>query len=265
MDRRDTVGGLRKGLSLLRALNSHNNASVLDLSQRIGLPRPTVYRLLRTLSEAGYVERGAQAGTFRLTIAVRGLSAGYSDEAWVSGIAAPILEELRREIVWPSDIATYERGAMLIRETTNSSSPLAMLPERAGHRPPVLSTSLGRAYFCFSEAGERASILEVLSAKGHREREVARDRAAINRLVRATRAKGYAWREGGQAPGTTSIAIPIRRDDRVLAALNIICISSAVSLQEVVRRYLGPMRKAAARMEAAMAHNASLPVETPRR
>ena len=146
---------------------------------------------------------------------------------------------------------------MLIRETTNSVSPLAMLPERAGHRPPVLTTSLGRAYFCFSAAGERASLLEVLAAPGHREHATARDRAAIARLVRATRAKGYAWREGGQAPGTTSIALPVRRDGRVLAALNIICISSAVTLDEVVKRYLGPMRQAVARLEEAMIHASS--------
>jgi DNA-binding IclR family transcriptional regulator len=116
----------------------------------------------------------------------------------------------------------------------------------------VLTTSLGRAYFSFSESAERESILAVLSAPGHRERRQALDRAAVTRLVRATRARGYAAREGGQAPGTTSIAVPVMKDGRVLAAINIICIASAVTLGQVVERYLVPMRVAARRIEVAL-------------
>lgn len=246
------VFGLKKGLAVLRALNNHNDATVVEISGLTGLPRPTLYRLLATLQEDGYVDRGPNGNTFRLTIAVRGLAWGYSDEAWVGEIAAPVLNELRREIVWPSDIATYERGAMLIRETTNTTSPLAMLPGRAGHRPPVLTSSLGRAYLSFCDKLERDSILAVLSARGHRERRAARDLAAVNRMVQETRARGYAIREGGRAPGTTSIAVPVMNKDKILAAINIICIASAIGLDDIVVRYLGPMQKAARQIERAL-------------
>ena len=246
------VLALRKGLIVLRALNRRNDATALEISRETRLPRPTVYRLLSTLQAAGYIDRGPNGNTFRLTIAVRGLSAGYSDEAWVAEIATPVLEDLRREIVWPSDLATYERGAMLIRATTNSTSPLATLPERAGHRPPVLTTSLGRAYFSFCDAAARDSILSVLAAPGHRERREARNRAAVRRLVVATRARGYAVRERGRAPGTSSIAVPVIKDGRVLAAINIICIASAISVDKIVTRYLAPLRSAARHIEDAL-------------
>ena len=246
------VFGLKKGLAVLRTLNNHNDATVLELSRLTGLPRPTLYRLLTTLQEAGYVDRGPNGNTFRLTIAVRGLAWGYSDEAWVGEIAAPVLNDLRREVVWPSDIATYERGAMLIRETTNTSSPLAMLPGRAGHRPQVLTTSLGRAYFSFCDKPERDSILAVLAARGHPERRHARDRISINRMVQATRTRGYAVREGGRAPGTTSIAVPVMNDGKILAAINIICVASAIGLDDIVKRYLAPMRRAAQQIEGSL-------------
>lgn len=246
------VFGLKKGLAVLQALNNRNDATALEISRVTGLPRPTIYRLLATLQEAGYVDRGPNGNTFRLTIAVRGLAWGYSDEAWVGEIAAPVLKDLRREVVWPSDIATYERGAMLIRETTNTISPLAMLSERAGHRPPVLTSSLGRAYLSFCDKPERDAILAVLAAPGHRERRYARDRDAVSRLVRATRARGYAVRDGGRAPGTSSIAVPVMKNGRVLAAINIICITSAISLDDIIKRYLEPMRRAARRIEASL-------------
>ncbi len=246
------VFGLKRGLVVLRALNNQNNATALEISRLTGLPRPTVYRLLGTLQEAGYVDRGPNGNTFRLTIAVRGLAWGYSDEAWVVEIAGPVLRQLQREVVWPSDIATYERGAMLIRETTNTTSPLAMLPERAGHCPPVLTSSLGRAYLSFCDKPERDSILAVLSARGHRERRYARDRGAIAQMVQSTRARGYAVREGGRAPGTTSIAVPVMNNTKIVAAINIICIASAIALDEIVKRYLAPMRRAVREIEASL-------------
>ncbi len=151
-----------------------------------------------------------------------------------------------------SDIATYERGAMLIRETTNTTSPLAMLPERAGHRPPVLTSSLGRAYLSLCDKPERDSILAVLSARGHRERRYARDRGAIAQMVQSTRARGYAVREGGRAPGTTSIAVPVMNNGKIVAAINIICVASAIALDEIVKRYLAPMRRAVREIEASL-------------
>ncbi len=252
MKRRTGVQGLAKGLAVLRALNMHNDSTALRLSELVHLPRPTVYRLLETLIDAGYVRRGPNGNTFRLTFAVRALGSGYSDEAWVTEVAVPVLEDLRREVVWPSDIATYDNGAMVIRETTNSSSPLAVLPGRAGHRPQILSTALGRCYLAFCPPPEQESILRILSSRGHRESKAAANRSAVMRMIKTTRARGFSVREGGQQPGTTSISVPVMHGGRILAAINIICIQSVIALDQIVARYLAPMKRAAARIEAAL-------------
>ena len=46
---------------------------------------------------------------YRLTVRVRGLSRGFLDDAWVTRIAKPFIEELCEDIVWPVSIASGVR------------------------------------------------------------------------------------------------------------------------------------------------------------
>jgi IclR family mhp operon transcriptional activator len=246
------VRGLLRGLQLLRALNEHNYSTALELSKLTGLPRPTVYRLLDTLMAAGYVTTGSRRETYQLTILVRSLSDGFDDEAWVTEIASPILAELGRQIVWPTDIATFDRDAMVVRETTHAMSPLSINREKAGFRPPVLGTAIGHAYLAFCPEAEREMILRAIAASDRPEAALARNRAHVARIITETCERGYGVREGGISPKTGSIAVPVMWRGRPIAAINMHYILSALMLEEVVERYLGALRDAAAKITRAL-------------
>ena len=93
------IRALIRGLDALTVLNLRNGATVSEIAQEIKLPRTTTYRILETLSHAGYVYRDDHDDRYRLTIMVRGLSDGFDDEAWVTQIARPYLYSLCSEIV----------------------------------------------------------------------------------------------------------------------------------------------------------------------
>jgi IclR family mhp operon transcriptional activator len=247
------VRGLTRGLAILRALNEHNYASALQLSRITGLPRPTVYRLLDTLIAAGYVAHGQRPDIYRLTIAVRALSDGFDDEAWMTDIAAPILAELGQAIVWPTDIATFDRDAMVVRETTHASSPLSINREKAGFRPPVLLSSLGLVYLAHVSETERDTILRSLANSDRPDAALAKNRRAVGALLAEVRRRGYGFREGGISPKTGSIAVPVMWRQRPIACINIHYILSAMTMEQVAERYLPAMRAAAAKIEKALA------------
>ena len=96
-----------RGLDALTVLNLRDGATVSEVAQEIHLPRTTVYRILETLCNAGFVFRDAADDRYRLTILVRALSDGFDDEAWVTQIAKPFINDLCHEIVWPVSIATW--------------------------------------------------------------------------------------------------------------------------------------------------------------
>ncbi|MBT4940536.1 MAG: helix-turn-helix domain-containing protein [Rhodospirillaceae bacterium] len=252
---RGTTQSLKKGLIVLKALNEKDDISVLMLHQKTGIPRPTLYRLLNTLKELGYVTTGPKGDTYQLPILVRALSEGYSDEAWVTEIASPILEELGDEVIWPLDIGSLDRDAMIVRETTHQTSPLSL--ERGysgrrgypGYRVPILATAMGKAYLAFSSKEKRESILDVLRSPDSDERKAASKVDDLKKEFAQIRRRGYGVREGGLIPKTGSIAVPIIIEGEPLACLNLHYILSALTLKQVVSRYLSPMQAAAAKIE----------------
>lgn len=137
-----TVRGLTRGLMLLNMLNKlDGGASVGLLAELSGLHRTTVRRLLETLQEEGYVRRSPSDDSFRLTIKVRQLSEGFRDEQWISALAAPLLGDLLREVVWPTDVSTLDVDAMVVRETTHRFSRLSFHRAMVGRRLPLLKTA----------------------------------------------------------------------------------------------------------------------------
>ena len=135
------IRSLMRGLDALTVLNLRDGATVSEVVQEIRLPRTTVYRILETLCDAGFVYRDGTDDRYRLTIMVRGLSDGFDDEAWVTQIAKPFIYDLCKEIVWPVAIATLSGTSMLVRETTDHSSPLAVARYSAGFRVPLLTSA----------------------------------------------------------------------------------------------------------------------------
>lgn len=96
MGKYPNVRGLSRGLLVLRAMNAmeRGRATPAQLSEATGLHRTTVRRLLETLLEEGFVRRSTSDDTFRLALAVRSLSEGFTDDERVATIAPPIMGQL---------------------------------------------------------------------------------------------------------------------------------------------------------------------------
>ena len=85
------IRSFSRGLAVLAALNRHGSATALTLARETGVPRATVYRLLQTMLDDGYVGRGTADDRFHLRLKTRGLSEGFEDEQWISGsLAVPV-------------------------------------------------------------------------------------------------------------------------------------------------------------------------------
>jgi IclR family transcriptional regulator, mhp operon transcriptional activator len=238
------IRSLARGLAVLSALNRHGSATALTLARETGVPRATVYRLLQTLLEDGYVGRGTGDERFHLRLRVRGLSEGFEDEQWITVIAAPALAELTKRISWPCDVATLSGLKMVVHDTTHRIAPLSIDRNVVGREMPMLGSASGLAYIAFAPKAERDTLLALLARSSDPLDALARDPAQVARLITATRRRGYGLRQGGQIwPHTGSIALPVRVDGRLLGCINTIWMARALSAEEGVRRCLEPLRE----------------------
>ena len=252
------VQGLVRGLDVLRALNCTEGgwATANELSTQTKLHRTTVRRLLETLAAEGYVRRSESDNSFRLTLKVRELTEGFTDDEWIAQVAAPVLGELLEKIVWPSDLTTLDGDAMIIRETTHRFSPLSFHRSMVRRRMPLLYTASGKAYLAFCPDEERRQLLNLLIANRDEQSALARQDKLIERMIKKTRADGHGTNEGDwkQEAKIGAIALPIRRNGRVLACVNVVYLRRALSTQEAVKRYLPALRAAVSNIEGKLAN-----------
>jgi IclR family mhp operon transcriptional activator len=213
---------LIRGLEALTVLNVRDGATVSEVAQEIRLPRTTVYRILETLANGGFVVRSSSDDRYRLTLRVRSLSGGFEEEFWIRQIARPHLQELGREVVWPVSISTLSDRTMLIRDSTDRLSPLALERGLAGVRLPLLTSAPGHCHLAFSEPAERQSLLAELARAGLEE-----DRRASSR--------------GGD------LAV-LFEQVRVLATLSVRFISASLPERLALDRLLPLLKQCAARI-----------------
>jgi IclR family transcriptional regulator, mhp operon transcriptional activator len=241
------IRALTRGLDALTVLNLRDGATVSEVAHEIRLPRTTAYRILETLSNAGFVFRDAADDRYRLTIFVRGLSDGFDDEAWMTQIAKPFIHELCREVVWPVSIATLSGISMLLRESTDYSSPLVAERYSAGIRVPLLSTATGMAYLAFLP---RDTLIDLL-ARSNKEHDklAAHAHEDVLRSLAAVNAQGHAVVSSTRRLAEEiCLSVPVLVADRVLAALTVRFSAAIVSKKSGIERFLPKLHQCAARI-----------------
>ena len=233
------IRALIRGLEALAVLNRRNGATVSEVTSEIKLPRTTTYRILETLSEAGYVFRDPADDRYRLTLMVRSLADGFDDEAWITQIGRPCINDLCREIVWPVTLLSPAGTSMMIRDTTDHASPLAVERFNAGFRLPLLMSASGRVYLAFCQPEHRDALLDILSRSTREEDKLARSRPEVEKILEETRELGYATSvRTRRVSEEVAMSVPVLIGDRVLATIAVRFSASAVPLRLAVERFI---------------------------
>lgn len=260
MGQQSSVRALERGLDIIQLLNRHNGLTVTQVGQLTDLPRPTAFRLLRTLESLGFLFRDTQDKKYRLTLQVRTLSHGYDQEEWIPKVARPIMVELCKTILWPLALGTIHGQQMLVRDTTDEISPFAIRRHRGGFQIPLLSTASGAAYLAFCEPDTRNELIEFAMA----EDKDALSRGGTNidlykRSLDTVREDGYSCMRVVEA-NHNALAFPVLVNGEVFATVSARFYTTAMTLQQAAERYADDMRAATKRMgEEIAAWKAQLP------
>jgi DNA-binding IclR family transcriptional regulator len=89
---------LAKAARLLEVLAEFPDSTPPSLAQRLGEPRPTVYRLVQDLATLGYLEEGPRPGTYRLGLELFRLGSLVGLRFDVRERAAPVMNNIHAEL-----------------------------------------------------------------------------------------------------------------------------------------------------------------------
>lgn len=227
------VRSVSRALDLLRLMNRRAHWNLHSLHRAALLPKPTVYRLLSTLRQAGYVQTEPGTGNYRLTARVAELAAGYTERSLLIDVGGPIALGVTRRIRWPLAIGTLDENVVVVRYSTMPASPLAVHSTTLGHRLGLLESAMGFAYLAFCPDAERAILLEVL--RDAVPRKAMPDEKWIDAQLTLTRRRGYGLRLPQPGGNSATLAVPVPGEEEVLGVLSMTTFGRSMTSATIAR------------------------------
>ena len=237
-----TVEALAKGLRIL-ALFSERRAvlRMTDIVALVGVPMPTVFRLVATLESEGYLERlpdgAVRPGAAVLTLgfaALRGL-----DLVQTSTVILRDLFEATKQTV---NLGVLAHDQVVYVARLQSESVLVTANVTIGSTLPAIVTSMGKVLLAFLPEDQLAKRIGPASFNGPWGPNAVRTLSALKKQLAHVRSDGIAIQDEELASGLRSISAPVRGpDDRVVAAVNIAVPAQDISVKELTHRFQGPL------------------------
>lgn len=248
MERDIGIRSISRSLAVLQCINRHGSMSLMEISCDLKLPYPTTCRIIQTLVHEGLLEVEPMRKRYRATAMVQALSLGFSDHGSLVAVARPYIVELTQRFGWPIALATHVGNSMMVRDSTHDLSSWTFNPCHPGHLMPMLESASGNVYLSYVEDDERELLLAGL--KITEPPSLVMTMFESGKLVERVRSLGYATRERNQfSPNSgksSSIAVPLFVAGRVVGAMTLPFISSAMSMTNAVAKFIAPLQEVAA-------------------
>jgi IclR family transcriptional regulator, KDG regulon repressor len=215
---------LERMIDILTTLGEPESArngglGVVRIAQLVGREKSQVSRALRTLAQAGLVERDAATREYRLGWRLFTLAARVGDQRLMA-LGPPVLHELVGALGETAHLTVLDGGAV-VTVLSEASPSVVRAMEWTGGAVPAHCTSSGRALLLDHDLASLRALFGAgpLGRPGPR---APRDVGALGRRIATARERGYAVVDGEFEPGLVGVAAPVRDfRGRIVAALNV--------------------------------------------
>jgi len=203
---------LARGMEVLRAFTlAEPMLGNREISDRTGLPKPTVSRLTYTLTLLGYLSRVEGLQKYRLGSGVLSLGYPLLANTRVRQIARPFMEQVARETGCTVNLGMRDRTSVVYLDTCRVDAGNVYQPD-IGSTRPLLSTSIGRALIVARPPAERKAILNRLKVEDPERFEI--DKPLWEADQKAFAQRGYCYSPGNWRKEVHGVAAPIRLSPR---------------------------------------------------
>jgi DNA-binding IclR family transcriptional regulator len=146
-----TLQTLKRGLDLLDALDrGAGDPSLTELADRLGESQTVVFRLLRTLEDAGFVERDPRSKRYRVGLRVWEVGSRAMAHAGLLDVARPAILGLARATGETSHLSIVRGTDTVYVDVVDGGEPLRVNAD-PGMRVPIYLTASGKAILAHRE------------------------------------------------------------------------------------------------------------------
>jgi DNA-binding IclR family transcriptional regulator len=220
-EQRYIVPGLERGLRLLGEFSQRDRElTPPELARRLGVPRTTVFRMLVTLEQMGFVQRSADGRSYRLGVAVLRLGFEYLASLGMVELGRPLLDKLRDDTGHTASLVQRDRRDVVYLHRAPTRS-LFATNVTVGTRMPAHATVLGHVLLGDLSLGE-LQVLYPEAALPAMSSHTPKDIKALHAAVQQARERGWVCAQGYYEAHISTVAAPVRDDSgRIVAAIGL--------------------------------------------
>ncbi len=246
----DAHGGREAGSAALRALlvmefvaNSDRSVSLTEIMQAVHLPKPTVFRILTTLEEAGMLQREPDAKRYVPGDRLSSLSANVLLHSPYRSARRAILEELVEKLGETCNLTIPNGNYVMYLDRVESSWPLR-INLHAGSKVPLYASASGKLFLAHAQKRLRDRLLTSAPLISHTKNTLTTLRELEGEFTKIRR-NGYAVDDEEYLAGICCLAVPIMNDqERVVAAVAVHGPSARMNIAQAAE-FLPTLREAA--------------------
>ncbi|WP_127143877.1 IclR family transcriptional regulator [Pelagibacterium montanilacus] len=213
------IAVIEKAFVALEAMNKlARPASLKELAAITDLPKPTLFRILQTLVELGYVDQDSARSRYGLSLRLFHLGRGDSFED-VRQRAMPFMEPLHRRFNETINLGVLEGGSVFYVHFIETTRNLRW-QVRPGTQDPFYCTSLGRAMVAHLPKARQKQLIERIKFE-ERTPHTPRDAVTVRRLLAETAANGWACDAEENDIGVSCFGVPLMLDGEPTAAISL--------------------------------------------
>ena len=238
------------GSAILRAMRILETIAAADvplqlaeICREVGLPKPTVYRILATLEHAGLVGREPGSKRYGCAERMNALAGQTLLRSPTRAARRAVLEELVEQIGETCNLTIPNNNAVLYLDRVEASWPLR-ISLGAGSKVPLYASASGKLFLSAMPKRSRERFLRVTPLIRHTPNTLT-DPALLARELEAIRADAFSTDNEEYLTGICCLAVPVRDSDgRLVAALAVHAPSARMRLDQA-KEFLPLLRQSA--------------------
>ncbi len=189
-----SIQAVENALDVLEALSEiDDDVRISQLSEKLAMNKTSVFRLLATFENRGYVEREERSGKYRLGLSAYEIGQKFLSRMGLLRHARPVVERLSRGCNEAVYIAVRRRKEVLFLDMVDTTQKVKIV-SLVGKRYPLDTTAAGQILLAFNNAKDNSLADNAVSASNQQ--------ASIRHL-------GYAHDCNALGDGITSVAAPL--------------------------------------------------------
>ncbi len=211
---------VRRALKALDYLARHpGEHGVRSLATELGLGPSTVYRLLKTMAEAGFVQQNEPAGKYSIGVKAVQLGVFALGALDVTAAAPPCMRTLVEETGESAFLAVLD-DAEIVYLLKEEGSHSIRTTAKLGSRRPLHCTGLGKVFLSAMAPAKAETLLKRAGMPALTAHTIT-DLAALWEELARVRARGYATDREEIEEGLACLAAPVRdHRGKVVAAVS---------------------------------------------